>query len=492
MFFSDVDDWEVVLFEDANSLTGGIAILVRPGQSAQLLSNFFNSSGRAPIGSGRAGIGLQVQRADGKFTLLSLFGGTTLQASQIQFNIGGQISSGKPEIFGELNMKGGQFTVGLGSADGFISSLTGGKPIQVNFDLGISYSQSQGLRITGGGGFALTLAVNLTIGPITLSSITLRFDIGGGGVTLEVSASFDAELGPITASAERIGLLSDLAFQEGNVGPADLSLDFKPPSGIGIAIDAGPVSGGGFIFFDPDAGRYFGALELSIYSVSVKAFGVIDTKLPTGPGYSFLIIISAEFTPIQLGFGFTLNGVGGLIGINRSVDSNGLLTMIKTGQLDNVLFPDDVVDNAPAILNDIETLFPPTKGHYVFGPMAKIGWAALVDGELGLIIEYPGPVLTVIGTVHAALPTKDEAVVELNLDVGGVLDFPNKKFSLDASRAPSCSEERIARVRLRAGSAIFPNHGGESGCRFHAMERAALILQDPGGKPQYRRFAVRG
>jgi len=110
----------------------------------------------------------------------------------------------------------------------------------------------------------------------------------------------------------RSGVDADLKFSSGNLGPVDLSFGFKPPSGLGINIDAGPISGGGYIFFDPPNGRYAGVLALSLYSIQIKAIGLLDTKLPSGEsGYSFLVIISVEFTPIQLGFGFTLNGVGG-------------------------------------------------------------------------------------------------------------------------------------------------------------------------------------
>src|SRR4029078_9274709 len=103
---------------------------------------------------------------------------------------------------------------------------------------------------------------------------------------------------------------------------------FKPPTGAGISLNAGPISGGGFLSIKD--GRYAGALELKIYSVAVKAFGVIDTKLPDGSaGFSFVIVISAEFTPIQLGLGFTLLGVGGLIGINRRVDGKALEAAVR-------------------------------------------------------------------------------------------------------------------------------------------------------------------
>jgi len=52
----------------------------------------------------------------------------------------------------------------------------------------------------------------------------------------------------------------------------------------------------------------------------LTAFGLLTTKLPDGKdGFSLVISILAEFQPIQIGFGFALTGVGGLIGINRQI-----------------------------------------------------------------------------------------------------------------------------------------------------------------------------
>ena len=57
--------------------------------------------------------------------------------------------------------------------------------------------------------------------------------------------------------------------------------------------------------------------------IQVKAIAVITTRLPDGSsGFSMLIIITAQFdVGIQLGLGFTLNGIGGLIGINRAMET---------------------------------------------------------------------------------------------------------------------------------------------------------------------------
>ena len=85
-------------------------------------------------------------------------------------------------------------------------------------------------------------------------------------------------------------------------------------------------------------------------------------------------MISAEFTPIQLGFGFTLNGVGGLLGLNRTANVDRLVSGLRDQTLANLLFPTDIVANADRILSDLRQVFPAARGRFVFGPMAKIGW----------------------------------------------------------------------------------------------------------------------
>ena len=128
------------------------------------------------------------------------------------------------------------------------------------------------------------------------------------------------------AVVENIGVKLIISFPNGggNLGPANFELGFQPPNGVGLTINAGAVSGGGYLFFDFEKEEYAGALELNIANiVNAKAIGLITTKMPDGSkGFSMLIIISAEFNPaFQVGYGFTLIGVGGLLGLeqNRSI-----------------------------------------------------------------------------------------------------------------------------------------------------------------------------
>ena len=63
--------------------------------------------------------------------------------------------------------------------------------------------------------------------------------------------------------------------------------------------------------------------------------------MPDGAkGFSLVVIIFAEgFAPIQLGFGFALTGIGGLLAINRTFDEEALRAGLKNHTLDSVLFP---------------------------------------------------------------------------------------------------------------------------------------------------------
>ena len=93
---------------------------------------------------------------------------------------------------------------------------------------------------------------------------------------------------------DRIGLTLAFAFHRGNLGPLDLQISFKPPNGLGMSLDAGLVSGGGYLFIDQQRHRYAGVLECSIADIiQVKIIGVLDTVLPDGSnGFSLLLVIT--------------------------------------------------------------------------------------------------------------------------------------------------------------------------------------------------------
>ena len=150
------------------------------------------------------------------------------------------------------------------------------------------------------------------------------------------------------------------------------------PNGVSLAIDAkGVVSGGGFLFHDKVQQVYAGVMQLSIKErITVKAFGLIATKMPDGgKGYSMIVFITAEdFQPIQIGMGATLLGIGGMIAINRTFDAEAMRTGLRNKTLGTLLFPKDPIRNAPEIIRNLITTFPAEEGAYLIGVLLKLGW----------------------------------------------------------------------------------------------------------------------
>ena len=74
-------------------------------------------------------------------------------------------------------------------------------------------------------------------------------------------------------------------------------------------------------------------------------------------------------------------------------------------------------------------------GRYVFGPMVMLGWGAgIIKVAVGVLLEIPEPIrIVILGRIMIALPTEDEAVVKVNLDVVGVIEFEKEEVSIDAS-----------------------------------------------------------
>ncbi|HKQ04854.1 MAG TPA: DUF6603 domain-containing protein [Blastocatellia bacterium] len=362
--------------------------------------------------------------------------GTRLQISSLSLGVDMSLEGADADIGFLIKIGQSALVIAPGDGDGFLQKVLPKDGFKIDFNLAFGWSKSHGVYFDGGAGFEVTLPVHRTLFDIIeIETVSIALAISKEGLRPAVATTINVHIGPVAATVERMGLSANLAFKEGNLGPVDLSVGFKPPNGLGIVINAGPVTGGGFISFDFENQRYAGVLQLKLYSIGITAIGLLDTKLPGGQsGFSFLIIIAVEFTPIQLGFGFTLNGVGGLAGINRTIVTQVLRDGLRQKALDSILFPPEPVKRATQLISDLRRVFPPAENRYVFGPMLKIGWATFLEASLGVILEVPSPVrIIILGQLDVLMPERHAPIVELHLDVLGIIDFGEKLFSLDAS-----------------------------------------------------------
>jgi hypothetical protein len=123
-----------------------------------------------------------------------------------------------------------------------------------------------------------------------------------------------------------------------------------------------------------------------------------------------------RFPGIQLGFGFKLTGIVGMVGINRRADVDQLASRLASGAAGNVLFCEDPVHNAPALFNDLAAFFPPADGVFILGPTVQLGWLFIVRMDLGVLIELPGPShILIVGSARATIPGLGSAVPLVNL-----------------------------------------------------------------------------
>lgn len=364
--------------------------------------------------------------------------GTRLQVKDFSFLLGAEYA-GDIEIIAEADLSGISLVIDPGQSDSFIGKILGDQPREIGFPVTIRWSSKHGISFKGSGSFEFNVNMHFKLGPIEFNDIkvSLRAPQGQNSVKADIGTNIKGDLGPVIFTVDNIGLGLTLGLHEGNAGPFDIKLGFKPPTGIGLAINAGPVTGGGFLNYDESTWTYTGGLELNFSKISFSAIGIVSTRLPGGQkGYSLLIIISAEFTPIQLGMGFTLNGIGGLLGLNRTMNPDVLRNGIRDNTLDSILFPKDIVKNANTIISNIGQAFPAREGQFLVGPMVKIGWGTptLLTIELGIIIELPEPLrLAILGVIKALLPSKDNAIVKIQVNFLGIIDFTNKYLSFDAS-----------------------------------------------------------
>ena len=308
--------------------------------------------------------------------------------------------------------------------------------MQAPFDLLVAYRDGK-LQVAGtgpvsDGDIEIVIPLDLDLTIVEITELLLGMHVGTGTLSLEAAISGDADVGPLYASIKRVGIIA--TFGTGGAG-----LQFRPPDEVGLSIDTSTLRLGGFLAVDAEHGRYVGMIEISVLGkFDLSAIGIITTKMPDGsPGFSLLFIITMKLpVPIALGYGFFFGGAGGLLGINRTVDLDALALGLRTGAAESILFPEDIVRNADAIIRDLEAVFPIQQDQFLIGPMAMITWMspALITIELGLIIDIGSPLkIAIIGLLIAALPDPDEPVLDLKVAFLGAIDLGTSLLRFDAS-----------------------------------------------------------
>jgi hypothetical protein len=97
----------------------------------------------------------------------------------------------------------------------------------------------------------------------------------------------------------------------------------------------------------------------------------------------------------------------------------------------------------------------------------------LITANLGVILELPDPFrILILGQAKVAIPSPDVAIVSLNLDILGVIDFEEQLFSIDASLYDS----RVA---------IYSVYG-DMAMRLFAGNPPSFALAIGGLHPQFR------
>lgn len=424
------------------SLQVDYGVLITPGNVS---FGLLPGSGGSVTASIDADIGIiKKNQNNGKIIFFGRSDGLRLQANSVGITAG--IHSGSGELHLKISFDGLQLVISTSDADSFLHNILGDTEQTVDLSCAIIYSSKTGIHFEGNPGFEMTIPVNKTLSIVELDTLSIGISISDSGLNLIVDVSGNVTLGPLTATVDKVGIKLSLDKVEtgqpqGLLGGLDMKFGFKPPNGLGLAIDAEIAKGGGYIFFDTDKGEYAGILEVAVglpmEEVQVKIIGILDTKMPDGSeGFSFLLIVTVEFPAIQLGFGFTLNGLGGLAGINRTMSVDALRAGVKNHTLNDIMFPDDpIIPKAPQIISEVSAIFPVAQDRYVFAPMIKLGWEDILTAEIGVVLEIPDPVrIALLGIIKVVLPPDSDAeIIIINMDILGILDLEKKTFSLDGT-----------------------------------------------------------
>ena len=225
------------------------------------------------------------------------------------------------------------------------------------------------------------------------------------------------------------------AIAIGPYGVGQVAAFLSSPLGSGSG-----MPGGGSLVRLPGNGGFGGTLELPLGPVQISAAAVVAV-IDGQP--SFLAIMGAAFLPpIQLSFGFSLDRVGGIVGINRRADSDALRAATRTGTAGDVLFAVRPPASPLVLVSAANQLFPFNRGTHLVGPSLKLSWLSfgtagnLVGLDLAVIVELPTGKVVILGVARVSVPSLP-LLLDLRLDVLGIVDPVDQLASVDASLVDS-------------------------------------------------------
>ena len=424
-------------FRSTASIDNGVGLILRPVAQLEVLDTLFT----APQNVGDLSIRLSLKKKNTEETILiGTPNGSRLSIKGFETAVFATKRGNTTDFGLELGIVELKVVIGTEGADGFLGSVLSAVRLEATFDLGIAVSAAGGVSFRGSANLEIPFPTHITLGPVEIQELRLGIRPQADRIPITAGATIKLALGPFTAVVQNMGLeLAILIPQGNNFSGTQLKPGFKPPTGIGLSLDTPVVRGAGFLLFDPDNEQYAGALELSIRdTIQVTAIALITTKFPDGSkGFSLLLIVSVTFTPgIVLGMGFFLSGLGGMIGINRTINTDALRDSVKTNAIASIMFPQNIIQNIVQIINDIRTIFPPKRDQFMIGFMARITWGvpSLVTIDFGLIIEFASPVrVAILGVLKIVIPTEDAALIRIQVNFLGLLDFEKGELSFDAS-----------------------------------------------------------
>ncbi len=358
---------------------------------------------------------------DAQGDVLGIEGGPSVRIGSI--SAGAWVASTPANPFdhgGHLRLDGGEVAL----IPGFLKSLL---PVDLTFplnldlrtatDTGVVLAGSPSLRARLGGsgsGKGLDLAVDVV-------------DVAGAAA-LNVSfvTSIDVSLpgAPVGVHVDGIGLSMPILLRLGAPMLPDVAaVRVVEPEGAGVTLDLPVVSGSGTL---ARAGSdLVGALAVKIPPMSASAFGVLSPE-HDGEPLSFLVIMGATFPPpgVQIGFGFAISGLGGVVGINRRIDRDALMRAVTDGTAAQLLFPSDPVGAGRAAIEALPRVFPAALGSMIAGPMFQLSWGGrVVTLSVAVLLESSAQVrLTIVGKLVVALPDPEAPLVFLQATFVGFID----------------------------------------------------------------------